>query len=230
MPSTHHLLMCALVLSGCTLTQEPAPLTLPAPVPVPLVSDRPSGPYCPLDVIEVVRLSNAPTGGVPTFVAPATPKKGTRARSPLQIVTQGHKAARVEPSERGYHGANGEQVYSWTAGKVYTVYLSKAQGTGIFLPPGEKLVSGLFLDPDAYDVKVKRAGAGETAYDALMVRPLIDKGDVQAFLLTESGRRYLLHFSVGETGMLAVTFEGPPVGAQARAAAEPALVLPRPPQ
>jgi hypothetical protein len=87
----------------------------------------------------------------------------------------------------------------------------------------------LYLDADAYEVKTERAGADETAYDALTIRPLTDKGEVEAFLLTESGRRYLLHFVVGTTGMLAVTFEGPRVDTHARAV-EPALVLPRPPQ
>ena len=116
----------------------------------------------------------------------------------------------------------------WAPGKVYTVYLSKKQGTGIFLPPGERLVSGLYLDPEAYEVQTKRAGVGDGAYDALTIRPTGDSGEVGAFLLTESGRRYLLHLVVGSVGMLAVTFEGPLVTHAPMLA--PALVLPQPPQ
>jgi hypothetical protein len=101
------------------------------------------------------------------------------------------------------------------------------QGTGIFLPPGERLVSGLYLDPEAYEVQTTRAGVGDETYDALTIRPMRDSGEVGAFLLTASGRRYLLHFVVGSVGMLAVTFEGPLV-TPARTPA-PALVLPRPP-
>ena len=150
-----------------------------------------------------------------------------KALRPEAVIVQAQKAARIEPSERGYVGQRGEQVYAWAPGKVYTVYLSKKQGTGIFLPPGERLVSGLYLDPEAYEVQTKRAGVGDGAYDALTIRPTGDSGEVGAFLLTESGRRYLLHLVVGSVGMLAVTFEGPLV-TQARMPA-PALVLPRPP-
>jgi len=157
-------------------------------------------------------------------------KKTPKPQTPAQLVSQAQQAARVEPSERGYHGQRGEHVYTWAAGKVYTVYVSKKQGTGIFLPPGERLVSGLYLDQDAWEVKTERAGVEAGAYDALTIRPLADSGEVSTFLLTESGRRYLLHFIVGGTGMLAVTFEGPPVAVQARASAEPRLVLPRSPQ
>jgi hypothetical protein len=60
------------------------------------------------------------------------------------------------------------------------------------------------------------------AYDALTIRPLTEAGEVDTFLLTESGRRYLLHCVVGTTGMLAVTFKGPPGVAQAQVAGEPA--------
>ena len=138
----------------------------------------------------------------------------------------------MEPSERGYYAGSGEQTYIYAPGKVYTVYLSPKQATGIFLTPGERLVSGLYLDPEVYEVKTQRAGAGESAYDAVMIRPMIEKGEVAAFLLTESGKRILLHLVVGNVGMLAVTFEGPRVASQMRAteAVEPPLILPRPPQ
>ena len=117
--------------------------------------------------------------------------------------------------------------YPWVPGKVYTVYVSKKQGTGIFLPPGERLVSGLYLDQDAYEVKTERAGTDAGAYDALTIRPLIDSGEVATFLLTESGRRYLLHFVAGSTGMLAVSFEGPTIATD-RVATPAPLILPRP--
>ena len=61
-------------------------------------------------------------------------------------------------------------------------------------------MSGLYLDPEAYEVQTKRAGVGEEAYDALTIRPTGDSGEVGAFLLTESGRRYLLHLWSGQSG------------------------------
>jgi hypothetical protein len=220
MASTPHLLICALVVSGCALQAEPEPPTLPVLPPVPVVSAGVVADAAPPDRVEIVAMD---TQREP----PPTPPRLGKALRPEAVIVQAQRAARIEPSERGYGGQRGEQVYAWAPGKVYTVYLSKKQGTGIFLPPGERLVSGLYLDPEAYEVQTKRAGVGEEAYDALTIRPTGDSGEVGAFLLTESGRRYLLHLVVGSVGMLAVTFEGPLV-TQARTPA-PALVLPRPP-
>ena len=229
--NTKHLLLCALFVSGCALTPEPELPTLPQPEPIATMSETFTAPYCPLDRVEIALLPRQELPPVlPSQPAPRT-KKGMKALTPAQLVSQAQKAARVEPSERGYYAGSGEQTYIYAPGKVYTIYLSSKQGTGLFLPPGEKLVSGLYLDPEAYEVKTKRAGSGENAYDALMIRPMIDKGEVQAFLLTESGKRILLHLVVGNVGMLAVTFEGPRVATQARTVDEaPPLILPRPPQ
>jgi hypothetical protein len=224
MRATQYLLISTMFVSGCALAPAPeVPMSPPAvEVLVPL-------PAAPIERVEVTLLPRLwETESLAPFRQPTPPgKKGLPAPTPLQIVSQAHRAARLEPTERGYFGASGEQVYAWAPGKIFTVYLSPKQGTGIFLPPGERLVSGLYLDAEAFEVKTERAGAESAAYDALTVRPLTASGEVETFLLTESGRRYLLRFVVGTTGMLAVTFEGPQVSAP-RLAPETALVLPRP--
>jgi len=202
----------------------PVPVAPPAP-PVQIVEEY-QAPYCPVERVEVGVLERS-LETVPIRPAVSPPKKGDRAPTPAQLVQQAQKAARIEPTERGYFGQSSEHVYPWIPGKVYTVYLSKHQATGIFLPPGERLVSGLHLDPEAYEVKTDQAGKGEGAYDAITIRPIGDTGEVDVFLLTESSRRYLLHFIVGKVGMLAVTFEGAQT-AKPRVTAEPRLVLPKP--
>jgi type IV secretory pathway VirB9-like protein len=143
-------------------------------------------------------------------------------------VTQAHTLARQEPQAGQYVG--GELVYPWVQGHVYTIYLSPTKGTGLFLAPGDVLVKGLFLNPEAFEVTTQRAGAGDDAFDALVIRPTQPSGDADAFLLTTSGRRYLLHFVVGKQGMLAVTFTAPRLARPPMVAPEePALVLPKPP-
>lgn len=230
MRTTNHLLLCALFVSGCALSHEPEVPMVPAVAQMPVRVEEITPPYCPLDRIEVVLL---PSHQEPPLIAkglPAGAKKRGGGQAPIDVVTQAHHAARLEPTAQGYQGGSGEHVYSYAPGKVYTVYLTKKHGTGLFLPPGERLVSGLYLDGDAFNVKTERAGTEQSAYDAIILRPLTDAGEVDTFILTASGRRYLLHFVVGQTGMLAVTFEGPRVVTQARATAEPPLLLPRPPQ
>ncbi|HEY5867079.1 MAG TPA: hypothetical protein VI542_16275 [Candidatus Tectomicrobia bacterium] len=228
--NTKHLLICVLFVSGCALTPEPEAPTLPQPEIIAPLSETFTAPYCPLDRVEVALLPRQELPPILPSKASRATKKGRPALTPAQLVTQAQKAARVEPSERGYYAGSGEQTYVYAPGKVYTIYLSAKQGTGIFLPPGEKLVSGLYLDPEAYEVKTKRAGTGDSAYDALMIRPMIDKGEVDTFILAESGRRYLLRLVTGNVGMLAVTFEGPSSPTQARFSVEPTPILPRPPQ
>jgi len=215
------------ILAGCTLPGEPEPPLVPIQPPPVIETALPSAP---VERIELALLpSRVEYCELPPVIKPkVSTKKPAPASSPVDIVRQAQRAARVEPSERGYVGGSAEHVYSWMPGKVYTIYLSPKQPTGIFLPPGERLVTGLYLSEDAYEVKNERAGSDLRAYDAMTIRPLVDKGEVDTFLLTESGRRYLLHLVVGQVGMVAVTFEGPPLH-QASPPAQ-ALVLPRPPQ
>jgi hypothetical protein len=214
-------------LVGCPLPGEPELPLVPIQLPPVMETTLPSSP---VERIELALLpSRVEYCELPPVIKPkGSPKKPAAASSPVDLVRQAQRAARVEPSERGYFGGSAEHVYSWTPGKVYTIYLSPKQPTGIFLPPGERLVTGLYLSEDEYEVKNERAGSDLRAYDAMTIRPLGDRGEVDTFLLTESGRRYLLHLVVGQVGMVAVTFEGPPL--HQASAPTPTLVLPRPPQ
>src|SRR5262245_19171231 len=159
MPSPSFLLICAVFVSGCAMTPEPEVPSPPAPAPivapVPVAMEAAAPPWCPQDRVEVTRLERGEGQELPQPMATGLPKKGTKPLSPMQVVTEAQKAARVEPSARGYLGGSGEHVYRWMPGKVYTVYVTKKHGTGIFLPPGERLVSGLYLDADAYEVKTE---------------------------------------------------------------------------
>jgi len=219
-----HLLLCALFVGGCTLAVEPEPPVPPSELPAQVV-DVYQAPYCPIERVEIGLLERS-LATLPQRPAVSPTKKGERPVTAAQLVQHAQKVARIEPMERGYFGQSGEHTYPWIPGKVYTVYLSKQQVTGIFLPPGERLVSGLHLDPEAYEVKTDQAGKGDGAYDAITIRPLGDTGEVDVFLLTESSRRYLLHLVVGKVGMLAVTFEGAHTTKPPETA--PRLVLPKP--
>ena len=122
MASTTHLLICALLVSGCALQAEPEPPVVPiAPPPAPPVSDTMVVQSYPFDRVEVASSPAARS-------RPHPPTKGTRPLRPEEVILQAQKAARIEPSERGYVGQRGEQVYAWAPGKVYTVYLRRSRG------------------------------------------------------------------------------------------------------
>jgi hypothetical protein len=152
-----------------------------------------------------------------------------REPTPLQLVALAQRDARVEPSARGYFGNSGEMTYTWQPGRIYMVYLTATQPTLIALPPGETVAMGLMLDKDAYDVTTKTVGLDLTAYSALSVRPLFDKGEVDAFVLSTGGRRYLFHFVISNDAkaMTVVTFETPAVVREPQQ--ELPRITPRPP-
>lgn len=88
--------------------------------------------------------------------------------------------------------------------------------TKIVLPPGELLVSEVFLDPELWDVQSYWVGNETQTQDVVFVRPLeVKEGkgakDVDLALLTEQGHSYDVHLRVGSTGMFSVTWSNPTV-------------------
>lgn len=236
------LLFSMLVMASCTLPQTPTPETLPETPPsqmaqfdvlrqeVQMLRQRMDALDGRIESLEPLTARMARFEALLMSPTPTTKKtrgKGYVPRSAAQVVSIAQQEARVEPSPVGYYAHSAEQVYTYSPGRIYTILLSWNHPTLLFLPPTEKLVMGLTLDPDQYDVKNETAGSGLTAYDAISIRPKFEKGETQAFILTESARRYLLRLVIGEVGMLAVTFEIPHI---TQTAPEPKLILPRPQQ
>jgi hypothetical protein len=172
-----------------------------------------------LEVLTISLLSPPPKKGRGKKPAP------DGAPTPTQLVTIAHREARVEPTARGYFGKSGEQAFVYQPGRIYTLYLTRHHPTVIALEPGEHVLVGLQLDGDLFDVKTETAGKGERAADVMAVRPKFEQGAQDAFVVTDSGRRYLLHFVIGEVGMLVATFESPSITTVSQ---EPKLILPRP--
>lgn len=211
------LLLC--FLSACTLPAETVfpPVAPPETTTVFLSS--------PVECVDVLQLPSREFP--PAWTTPAVKRlPQSRVLTPQQVVATAQQQARVTPEARGYFGGSAEYTYTWQPGKVYVVFLSPKAPTVIILPPGERTVAAMYVDKDAYEVTTTRAGRDLAAYDTITIRPLTDKGELDAFILTESSRRYLLHFITGPTGMLAVTFETSAVGEVAAKA--PALVFPKP--
>jgi hypothetical protein len=212
---------CAVVplFSACTMSTSPE---LP-PAPAAQVVFLPN-PDTSVQVVQVPSLNDPASCVTPM---PAKPTKRGQAKSATQIVLEAQKAARIQPSERGYLGLSGEQSFIWTPGRIYVIYVSPRHPTLLSLPPGERLLSGFFLSSDEWDIHTERAGADLLAYDAIAIRPKgAEPKDVESFLLTESGKRFLVHLVNGPVGMLAVTFEAPQITQSV--SREPTLTLPRP--
>lgn len=214
-------LLFVLLLPACGLPQATvAPLVVPGPETTVFLSS-------PVDCVDVIQLA-AVVDTPPTFTKPAIKRAvpPVRVPTPQQVVASAQQQARVTPDARGYFGGSAEYTYTWQPGKVYVVLLSSKSATVIILPPGERTVAAMYVDKDAYEVTTTRAGREVTAYDTITIRPTAETGEVDSFILTESGRRYLFHFVTGATGMIAVSFETPHLGDTTAQA--PTLVLPKP--
>lgn len=236
-------LLLALACSACALQATPEPETVPQPPAVQRQElealrselDALKGWLGTLDGrVSTLEPWTARIARLETLtIAPVSTKKGTpkpgRVSNPLTLISQAQQEARVYPTAEGYFGKSGEYTYAWAPGKVTTIYLHPSQCTLISLGPSEQLVVGLLLDNKEYKVETKTVGQGGHAYDATSVCPLIDKGEVPTFMLTKSGRRYLLHLVIVKNpkeAMIAVTFETPAITPVS--APEPRLAFPKP--
>ena len=204
------LVMAALLLQGCMLLQEPPAIPAVAPpspeTPLPSPEPPPPLPAPPLAPIVYVPEPAPPP-------PPAPPSKRPRpADAPEVMIREAHQQARIEPTRRGYFGSSAVHRYDWQPGRIYKVYVSSAQMTKIILPPGELLISKVFLDADAWDVQSYRVGSETQTQDVVFVRPLAAKEakaeakDIDVALLTEQGHSFDVHLKVGNLAMFAVTW------------------------
>jgi hypothetical protein len=159
---------------------------------------------------------------VPVRKGKGVPKPQT----PMDLISSAQKEAQVLPSPTCYFGQSGECTYTWMPGRIYAVYITWNHQTLIALPPGETLVIGLNLEEKSFDVINKLVGSEPLAYSVVSVRPLIEKGTAEANIVSQSGRRYLFLFVIGDKGMRGINFETPAMHPEAP---EKKLILPRPP-
>jgi len=156
------------------------------------------------DIVEIVPTPAAYVSPLPPskpFVAPPRP-----ASSPLQLVQEGQQGAQIRPGDVGYRQVGTMHYYAYAEGRAYVVYLSPRMATGLLFPEGDVIKKGLFLPKE--DLKA------EELPDAITIKPEVEKGEYDAFVLMHNGRVYTFHFIVGKQAMLTVSFDVPVLEAQ----------------
>jgi type IV secretion system protein VirB9 len=125
------LLFLAAALAGCS-TFKPPQISYddPSPEPAALETEPPK----PVQVVEIPQPLPLPGQLKPLPGQKSAPEP----RDPKQRVDRANKAARVQPTRRGY--INAVQVYPFADGALYQVYASPGQVTDIALQEGEQLV------------------------------------------------------------------------------------------
>ncbi len=137
----------------------------------------------------------------PLHVPPAwTPARGGPgdARDPVARVEAANGAARVEPRREGYF--NAVQVFPYSPGALYQVYVAPGQVTDIALEPGEQLTgSGPVAAGDTvrWIIGDTESGNGDTRRVHILVKPT--RSAIETNLVVNTDRRtYLIELRAHE--------------------------------
>ncbi|OZA84600.1 MAG: P-type conjugative transfer protein TrbG [Azorhizobium sp. 39-67-5] len=137
----------------------------------------------------------------PLHVPPAwTPARGgpADAKDPVGRVEAANGAARIEPRREGYF--NAVQVFPYSPGALYQVYVAPGQVTDIALEPGEQLTgSGPVAAGDTvrWIIGDTESGNGDTRRVHIMVKPT--RPAIETNLVVNTDRRtYLIELRAHE--------------------------------
>lgn len=137
----------------------------------------------------------------PLHVPPAwTPARGGSgdARDPVARVEAANGAARVEPRREGFF--NAVQVFPYSPGALYQVYVAPGQVTDIALEPGEQLTgSGPVAAGDTvrWIIGDTESGNGDTRRVHILVKPT--RAAIETNLVVNTDRRtYLIELRAHE--------------------------------
>lgn len=183
-PMRPAVIVSLLALTGCASTKPPQ------------ISYDESVP--PLPVSSVPAEDPPPR---PLHVPPAwTPARGGPgdARDPVARVEAANGAARVEPRREGYF--NAVQVFPYSPGALYQVYVAPGQVTDIALEPGEQLTgSGPVAAGDTvrWIIGDTESGNGDTRRVHILVKPT--RPTIETNLVVNTDRRtYLIELRAHE--------------------------------
>ena len=178
------LFISLLAVTGCASTKPPQ-ISYDASVPPLPVSSAPAEDPPPR----------------PLHVPPAwTPARGGPGdvRDPVARVEAANGAARVEPRREGYF--NAVQVFPYSPGALYQVYVAPGQVTDIALDPGEQLTgSGPVAAGDTvrWIIGDTESGNGDTRRVHILVKPT--RPAVETNLVVNTDRRtYLIELRAHE--------------------------------
>ena len=166
----------------------------------------------------------------PLHVPPSwTPARGgaAEAKEPIARVEVANQAARVQPRREGYY--NAVQVFPYSSGALYQVYVAPGQVTDIALEPGEQLTgSGPVAAGDTvrWIVGDTESGAGDTRRVHILVKPT--RPAIETNLVVNTDRRtYLIELRANERPyMPSVAWFYPESRTTSARAVPPAPVLP----
>jgi type IV secretion system protein TrbG len=170
------ILVTAVGLAGCARVK---------PQQISYDDEVPAAPEVPVLADDHARPLHVPPSWTPSHGG----KKGEReAKEPTARIEAANDAARVEPRRAGYY--NAVQIFPFSPGALYQIYVAPGQITDIALEPGEQLIgSGPLAAGDTvrWIVADTESGSGDSQRVHVMVKPT--RPGIETNLVVNTNRR-----------------------------------------
>ena len=191
---------CALALSACAA--RPPRISYDEPQPARLEPEPPK----PVEVVSVPEL--LPLPGQLKPVPPTTAAPPPEPRDPARRVALANAAARVDPTRDGY--VNAMQVFPFSDGALYQIYVAPLHVTDIALEPGEQLKSVAAGDTVQWKIGDTESGAGNDRQVHVLVKPVSAQLPMNNLVILTDRRSYHLEaHPTPETYMAEVSWRYP---------------------
>lgn len=129
------------------------------------------------------------------------------AAAPTDRVDAANMSARQEPTRDGY--VNAVQVYPFTPGALYRLYVAPEQVSDIALQPGEKLIAVSAGDTVRWVVGDTTSGAGEAERVHILVKPVAPELQTNLVITTDRRAYHLELESTESTYMASISWHYP---------------------
>jgi type IV secretion system protein VirB9 len=191
---------CALALSACAA--RPPRISYDELQPARLEPEPPK----PVEVVSVPEL--LPLPGQLKPVPPTTAAPPPEPRDPARRVALANAAARVDPTRDGY--VNAMQVFPFSEGALYQIYVAPLHVTDIALEPGEQLKSVAAGDTVQWKIGDTESGAGNDRQVHVLVKPVSAQLPMNNLVILTDRRSYHLEaHPTPETYMAEVSWRYP---------------------
>ena len=185
-----------LALAGCATQGKPAPrISLDEPVQAQPLPEPPK----PIAVVKVPKVLPMPAQMKP-LSGVANNQTSPEPVDEKRRVTQANREARMPPTREGYIDAI--QVWPYSEGALYQVYVAPGRVTVIGLQEGEELVTVAAGDTVRWIVGDTSSGAGDALRVSVLVKPI--RSNLKTNLvITTSRRTYLIELTSTEKAWMA---------------------------
>ena len=185
---------CTLALAACA--ERPPHITYDAPQPAHLEPDPPK----PVEIVSLPEPLPLP-GQLKPLGPGARKSHPTESRDPVQRVQAANVAARIDPTRDGY--VNAMQVFPYSDGALYQIYVAPVHVTDIALEPGEDLKSVAAGDTVQWKIGDTESGNGSGRQVHVLVKPVSADLPMNNLVILTDRRSYHLEAHPTKTTYMA---------------------------